>query len=64
MNGVVAGAVNRENKYAPWEYFTAVMYRARIFCGKINIEYQEDSQEMKKTGGKKYCIPNLSKKLQ
>ena len=32
MNGVVAGASEiRENKYAPWEYFTAVMYRARIF---------------------------------
>lgn len=32
------------------------MYRARIFCGKINIEYQEDSQEMKKNWWKESIV--------
>ena len=32
------------------------MYRARIFCGKINIEYQEDSQKMKKNWWKESIV--------
>ena len=32
------------------------MYRGRIFCGKINIEYQEDSQKMKKNWWKESIV--------